>query len=796
MWVFPGHTRPWCYGRVLAEAHAGGWVAFLYQCMNTKTQTSLLVSLMSVVFATQLRAQLPNAWQITDPLGSNGGNLHYTNMLSAAEQNAANADGFHYSIKARFIEDWGAKTMAMVYGLGPDRYIIWFDLNADGDLTAELEGTETFTLTTNSTGTALYHKHEIVYDPVEGTASYLFDGQVKITNWESSAIDFPAGKIQWGEGSTPGKGQMNFHSVRFEIPGLGFVASYDAGTKGNPADAPSPEAQGWSRGGIGGFEQSIAPDNVPLPTMPMILVADASDVEPRQATLSAEIDQGNLAATAWFEWGTDTNYGNSTAPQALLSDTNLFSLSETLTGLTKGATYHFRSVATNLQGIAYGEDQSFAAPLGFSVTTLSDNGPGSLRQSIAHGQSGDTITVATNGTITLTGSELLITNDLTIVGPGPELLVVTGGSHGGAIRVDSTNATVTISGIGFNNSEFGSAQERGVFNRGRLELINCAVADFQDNGGIFNQGTLILDSTTVSNNSAQSGGGIYNDGTASLNNSTVSGNVAHTGGGIHNTANGSLTINTSNLSGNSSRGSGGAIDNGGTLTIESSTFWGNTCEQGGGGINNFRNLSIKNATITANSASSGGGVYHVSSDITAGLTNTIITGNTGNPGANIFDPLDTVFFINCLTNGTPLLAPPGNYGGPTQTMPPLAGSPAIDAGDDSVTNVLSTDQRGFPRVSGAHVDIGAAEAQRASANISPLLTSASFSTMGGTTIFQFAFNTAPNADFTVLTSTKAALPFSVWTPLGLAKQVAPGQYQFTDLGAANQPQRFYQLVSP
>src|SRR6185436_2599988 len=50
---------------------------------------------------------------------------------------------------------------------------------------------------------------------------------------------------------------------------------------------------------------------------------------------------------------------------------------------------------------------------------------------------------------------------------------------------------------------------------------------------------------------------------------------------------------------------------------------------------------------------------------------------------------------------------------PTLTMPPLAGSPAIDAGSDSATNSFTTDQRGlgFPRLMNVHVDIGAFESQ-------------------------------------------------------------------------------------
>jgi hypothetical protein len=71
-----------------------------------------------------------------------------------------------------------------------------------------------------------------------------------------------------------------------------------------------------------------------------------------------------------------------------------------------------------------------------------------------------------------------------------------------------------------------------------------------------------------------------------------------------------------------------------------------------------------------------------------------------------------------------MLAPLANYGGPTATMALCSGvdtpnrcrgvSPAIDAGDDSVLGPpynLTTDQRGLPRDAGAHVDIGAYEAQ-------------------------------------------------------------------------------------
>jgi uncharacterized repeat protein (TIGR01451 family) len=81
----------------------------------------------------------------------------------------------------------------------------------------------------------------------------------------------------------------------------------------------------------------------------------------------------------------------------------------------------------------------------------------------------------------------------------------------------------------------------------------------------------------------------------------------------------------------------------------------------------------------------------------SGITN----GSNGNQVGNQNSPLID-----------PKLALLGNYGGPTQTMALLPGSPAIDAGSSTVPSGLPpTDQRGYARTINGQVDIGAVEYQ-------------------------------------------------------------------------------------
>ena len=372
------------------------------------------------------------------------------------------------------------------------------------------------------------------------------------------------------------------------------------------------------------------------------------------------------------------------------------------------------------------------------------------------GSGADTITfdeTVFTGTQTINIASQLprITSGVTITGPGANLLTIDAGDGtdsqfgtGNGFRIfniddgdSSRQIEVMLSGLtltGGDESNNGGA----ILNREILTLDSSTVSGNASGlgGGIFNDGEVTATNSTLSGNSSlYGGGGIYTSGTATITSSTLSGNSVSgsNGGGVFNSTAGTLTITSSTLSGNSvsyDYAYGGGIFSAGTVTITSSTLSGNSADLGsGGGIYNFGTATVTNSTLSGNSARYGGGISSYTG--TATLTNNIVANSLEGGDLRGGDLLTGSFNLigdgqnlgalaNTLTDD-PLLGPLADNGGPTQTHALLPGSPAINAGNDSVTQ--TEDQRGLTRnVNG--VDIGAFELQLAEpSGDSPLVTS-------------------------------------------------------------------------
>ena len=527
------------------------------------------------------------------------------------------------------------------------------------------------------------------------TTSATLNGTVN-ANGNSTTVTFQYGTtVAYGSSITATQSPVTGSTgtaVSASLSGLSCNTTYHYRASGT-------NIAGTTNGGDQAFTTAAC-----VPGAPTIGTATAGNAQ-ASVSFSAPASNGGAAITGYTVTSSPGSFTGTGATSPII-----------VSGLTNGTAYTFTVTATNSAGTGAASAASNSvtprAAQTIVVTNINDSGAGSLRQTIADANSGDTVTFAggVTGTITLT-APLSITKDLAITGPGAAVVSVSGNSAvgifqipgansltlqnltlsngaalGGAALLDSPGASITISGCVFS----GNSAMRG--------------------GAILSSGTLTISDSTFSGNSASAlfGGAISaSGGTVTISNTLFSGNSAPAGGAI---ANGALTMALTNvtLSGNSATTGGGAIyaSNGTTLNAASTTMANNSTPGDGGGILVATGalVNLKNSIVANNTATTSG------PDIAGALTSQgyNLIGNTA--GATV-----SGVTTGNLTGVAPLLGALADNGGPTRTLALLAGSPAADAG--TCTGVPTTDQRGMARPQNGVCDIGAYEAERPSVSV-------------------------------------------------------------------------------
>jgi hypothetical protein len=458
----------------------------------------------------------------------------------------------------------------------------------------------------------------------------------------------------------------------------------------------------------------------------------------------------------WANFSTNANAANTpVSPNTITFDTKgTFATSQTiaLTSTLVMSNGNTGEVVTGpgassltLQG--GGPTSDFSALDVQSATTATISG---LTIEGAATQSGDGGGIKNAGTLTLLNCA--ITGNKAVAGLG-------GGIANEAGTLTLTGCTVSTNSAGRHGG--------GIFDNGPLTIDGGTTISgntaAQYGGGIENaNGPLTLTGSTLSGNTAGAGGGLftYLGGSATVVESQVRYNQAQSGSGGGIESKTTLTVTDSTLTGNSAANRGGGIANdGGTFTVNRSTFFRNTALEFGGAIDNQNGpatitnstfdentgqfaalsnsdtLTLIDVTDTANRSTGGvpGGIDNTG---TLKLYESLVAGNfngsSGTTPGDIQGAVDASSAFNLvgdgddlsgIANGTqgnhigtaaspidPKLGPLTDNGGPTRTMAPLAGSPAIGAGTSSIAGVTVPviDQRGAQR--GASRDIGAFEA--------------------------------------------------------------------------------------
>ena len=407
----------------------------------------------------------------------------------------------------------------------------------------------------------------------------------------------------------------------------------------------------------------------------------------------------------------------------------------------------------------------------YTVSNTNDSGAGSLRQAVLNANAttvADVInfSLAPGSTVNLSGSELLITQSLTIAGSGignPNSVTINGAANSRILHATiPSTGHLTLENLTLTNGNIngrGGGIRMGGTGTHSLTLNNTVVTGnstsgyFHEGGGLYVDNTNItLNNSVISNNTTSGdkspGGGIFaNEVTITLNNSTISGNTTtgnqSPGGGLY--SDGATTFNQSTISnnhtsGNSSHGGGLYIYLDSALNqsaiFNQSTISGNTTTGSsahGGGLAVFKGDTIlNNSTITNNSSTgAGGGFFALIQSYSIFLNNTVLSANTGFLG-NFYGATPSTGKINAdhslfgdsaseitgtnignIFTNTPNLGVLQNNGGITLTHKPNPGSLALDAGNNTKASAFSLDQRnaGFYRIQNTIVDIGSVEKQ-------------------------------------------------------------------------------------
>jgi hypothetical protein len=309
----------------------------------------------------------------------------------------------------------------------------------------------------------------------------------------------------------------------------------------------------------------------------------------------------------------------------------------------------------------------------FVVVANSDSGPGSLRQAIldANATGGGQITFSNPGPLIILSNQLpVLTNEIQILGPGPDQLSIQGprvftnapdnlAVISGLQITNSPNAianlgTLIVSNCTIVNGSSGSPSvppylAPGIYNSGTLIATYCSLSGnytFVDKEGtaIHNAGTMNLAFCTITNNgiSFGTGCGVFNRGNLTADYCVISQNGGHDcdGSGLSNDA-GSVILRNCSVNGNAAFGAGGILNHA-SLAMTNCTLDGNSAyysdgAQTGGGMVNYGYAALQNTTVSGNSARPAGVGAGIWNDGTLELLNATVASNHVD-GSDCYDP--------------------------------------------------------------------------------------------------------------------------------------------------------------
>jgi hypothetical protein len=240
------------------------------------------------------------------------------------------------------------------------------------------------------------------------------------------------------------------------------------------------------------------------------------------------------------------------------------------------------------------------------------DGDVSLRDAIAAAPAGETINFSVTGTINLTLGELVIDKDLTISGPGANLLTIDASGN------DPTPTMNNLDGSRVFNIDDGSFT---TYLPVRISGITITGAD-NNGGALYSAETLTLASAHVTGN--HGGNIVFSQGDLVVENSELTGNSGFSVLAVPY----NVQVTNTTISNNMARG------------ITADTFFGGE-------------VVVTDSMISGNTATRGAAIYlsRYYDSVTATITNTIISGNMATQGSAIYSQGGDLVLVDSTVSG-------------------------------------------------------------------------------------------------------------------------------------------------
>jgi hypothetical protein len=162
-----------------------------------------------------------NAWRMLDNSSAASQFVTWSFPMTAQQHTDAANNGWRLSTHLRVADpvagNAGGNSIVLIYGNNAaKRWIAFYDITPTNTLFITLLGSPQLTFNITDTNIATgYNFHEIEFSPVTQRATYRFNGTVLTTNLNNTTGAFNG--VQWGTGSTGGKGDSYWNAVNFEI---------------------------------------------------------------------------------------------------------------------------------------------------------------------------------------------------------------------------------------------------------------------------------------------------------------------------------------------------------------------------------------------------------------------------------------------------------------------------------------------------------------------------------------------------------------------------------------------------